>query len=809
MADGLQLLFGGPAASASKPTISTIRLLQSTQGAVIPIVYGSQRVAPNWLWAGDYGSGTDSGSKAAGKSGPGSTHYFIGAALALAHGPGLGVYSGQPLGVGRAWQVGGAGGGTQLITTYGVQHQWIPFGGLDGQAPWGYLVTHHPEAAFGYSAIFYVATPSWELGNSPQPPQISFEVYGMGMIEGLNVFAFGSANGDANVPNVFIDLWLNTEIGLGADSSLIGTSYQSGGNWVSSFPFFNTALSEWYTFVGAANLWFSPLIDRQQPAAKWVQDFLDITQSELIVTCEALYVRPYCTVPVTGQTWDMLFQSYTYTPNLTPIATATDDDYVVGPGEPPVTIERALPQDRYNEVKIEFVNRMNNYNVELLHTKLQDQIDLFTYRPAQVQRYHHITRQDVAMKTASMMLYKYTQDVNRYQFTLTQQWIWLDPMDIIAINDPASGLVNYPVRVMSVEEDEQLNLKVVAADLWTCAPDSFFTQPTVSRSGQDAGGGVVSPVNTPVIFEPPAALTNGLVQIYLAISDSSSNYGGCGIWVSYDGGASYSRAGAVMGTNPTGLLTAALASHAAGLDTTNTLSVNISRSTATLTSISATSAAALNNLSYVGGELLAFETATATGPGRYNLTTLYRGAYDTTPGSHGVGSQFAWLNVAGRGAPGLFILTLAAANVGQTLKFKFTPFNLEGQQEADISTVAAYPYTVAGTGLRPTPFAFNYSGVPGASATVSDAVTQSGLSLPIGLTGSQATAGVAATASTVFTIKVNGVAKGTVTFAASGTTGTFSFTSAVTLNPGDTISMVAPAVPDATLADIAITLEAA
>ena len=173
MADTLQTLLGGPAASVTNPTISTIRLLQSTQGAVIPIVYGSQRVAPNWLWAGDYGSATDSGSKSGGKSGPGATRYFIGAALALCSGSGLGVFTGTALGVGRAWEIGpSVNGGYALVTTYGVAAQWIPFGGLDGQAPWGYLVTNHPEAAFGYSGIFYVATSAWNLGYSPTPPQI-------------------------------------------------------------------------------------------------------------------------------------------------------------------------------------------------------------------------------------------------------------------------------------------------------------------------------------------------------------------------------------------------------------------------------------------------------------------------------------------------------------------------------------------------------------------------------------------------------------------------------------------------------------
>lgn len=79
--------------------------------------------------------------------------------------------------------------------------------------------------------------------------------------------------------------------------------------------------------------------------------------------------------------------------------------------------------------------------------------------------------------------------------------------------------------------------------------------------------------------------------------------------------------------------------------------------------------------------------------------------------------------------------------------------------------------------------------------------------IPINATGSLAIATVAATASTVFLIKQNGTQIGTITFAASGTTGTFSFPSAVTFAVGDVLEIDGPANADATLANIAITLK--
>ena len=153
-------------------------------------------------------------------------------------------------------------------------------------------------------------------------------------------------------------------------------------------------------------------------------------------------------------------------------------------------------------------------------------------------------------------------------------------------------------------------------------------------------------------------------------------------------------------------------------------------------------------------------------------------------------------------------MPLTADKVGTTLHFKFTSFNQEGAQEQDVSTVAAYAYLVTGAGLTQVLFPFAFAGIPTASQTVTVLATEAAI-LPIGLSSSSAKAGTAATASTVFTIKHNGTSVGTITFAISGTVGTFSFTGTVNVAIGDTLQVVAPASPDATLADINVLLEGA
>jgi hypothetical protein len=77
--------------------------------------------------------------------------------------------------------------------------------------------------------------------------------------------------------------------------------------------------------------------------------------------------------------------------------------------------------------------------------------------------------------------------------------------------------------------------------------------------------------------------------------------------------------------------------------------------------------------------------------------------------------------------------------------------------------------------------------------------------LPAGLTGSYVVSGVAATASAALSIRKNGVEVGTAAFAAAGTTATLAMPSATSFAPGDILSTVSPASPDATLADVSAT----
>jgi hypothetical protein len=75
-----------------------------------------------------------------------------------------------------------------------------------------------------------------------------------------------------------------------------------------------------------------------------------------------------------------------------------------------------------------------------------------------------------------------------------------------------------------------------------------------------------------------------------------------------------------------------------------------------------------------------------------------------------------------------------------------------------------------------------------------------------GAAGSFAKAQTAATAATVVTITQNGTSVGTVNWAIGATAGTFTVAADIILAAGDVLVFSAPSAPDATLADVSVTL---
>ena len=470
-----------------------------------------------------------------------------------------------------------------------------------------------------------------------------------------------------------------------------------------------------------------------------------------------------------------------------------------GFSDDPVRVARSTPADANNSIQLECLDRSNNYNTAIVETFDQAAIDLYgVRRDSSLKARAIVDPINVGPIVAQLLLQRALLFRNTYTFKLGWKYCLLEPMDLIQITDSRLGTSALTVRITAVEEDDEGTLSITAEDF-------FGGYSTAVLYPKQSGAGYVpnwdsapGDVNPPIIFEPPSALLTGGLEIWIALS-GGADWGGAQVWLSSDGN-SYVLAGTVNSSATQGVLTADLPPHSSP-DATNTLSIDLTESRGQLASVSATDAANLVTLCYIGGELLAYQTATLTAGSKYALTTLYRGVYSSTITDHPPGTLFARLD----GSIGRF--SYPNTLIGQTIYLKFASMNIVGGGLQSLNSLPVYTYAVRGTGqASSTIVSGSFTGKPTANLVLQSYVFAAQVTVPTGLSGSHGSAATGATATTTFNIQKNGANVGTMVFAPSAAAATFTMNSATLFNAGDVLTVVAPATPDATLANLAWTI---
>jgi hypothetical protein len=386
-------------------------------------------------------------------------------------------------------------------------------------------------------------------------------------------------------------------------------------------------------------------------------------------------------------------QPTSYVPNLTAAYALTDLDFVDEKGnKDPVQAQRADPFSLPTIQRIECLSRSNQYGSTPVEARDQSQIELYGARVGSTIQAHEICDEIVIGPiVAQTILQRGLYVRTHYTFKLSWEYCLLDPMDIVEITDANLGLSAYPVRIVTLEEDDKGLIAVTAEELVL-----GVSTPGVNPSNGVVAlvinqGAVATAINTPLIYEPPPALTNEVAQLWVGASGApGTNWGGAYVWASVDN-VTYSQIGTITQPLRQGVLTASLAA-ASGWDTTDTLAVSLSESGGLLTGTSAASAQAGATLSLVDGELLAYESATLTGSYAYALTGLERAFAGTLGAAHAGGAPFARLDGA------QVAYDLPSTWIGVPLYFKFQSFNSFGAGLQDLSTCTVYTYTPTGAG---------------------------------------------------------------------------------------------------------------
>ena len=397
-----------------------------------------------------------------------------------------------------------------------------------------------------------------------------------------------------------------------------------------------------------------------------------------------------------------------YVPDLMPVYSLTDLDFVNENGnKDPVQASRVDPFALPTIQRVEVLSRGNQYGATPVEARDQSQIELYGPRVGSTIQGHEICDEIVIGPIVAQTILQ-RQLYVRAHFTFKLSWEYglLDPMDIVEITDVNLGLRAYPVRIIAIEEDDKGLLTITAEELTVGVSTAALYPNSGSAGTQINQGAAADPVNTPMIWEPPPALTNGTPQVWIGASGGTAgvadpNWGGAYVWISLDD-VTYSRITTITQPIRQGVLTAALAA-ASGWDAADTLSVDLAESAGTLSGTSQTGARQGGTQSLVDGELLAYQSATLTGTDAYNLTGLQRGLYGTAAAAHKSGAPFARLDGA------VTTYNLPANYIGQTLYFKLQSFNVFGAGVQDLSTCAVYTFTPAGAGVAD-PIAAQLSG---------------------------------------------------------------------------------------------------
>jgi hypothetical protein len=526
--------------------------------------------------------------------------------------------------------------------------------GAVGQAVWSYLTTNYSSQAIGYSGIAHVRSSAYDLGSSAAVENHNFEV------QATMAYHLGASVPDVVLATVGYTLLTNDRFGAGFDASRLGS------------------VTNWSDYCRAANLLGSPAFTEQAPMAEVLSKLCKITNTAPVVSEGTLKFIPFGDATITGN-------GATYTANTTPIYDLDDRFFL--DKENPVKLMRKPQADAHNHVRIEFLNRANQYNIEIAEAKDQADIDTYGIRSAEVFQAHWICDAAVARDVAQLFLQRSLYIRSTYKFKLPVHFNLLEPMDLVTLTDARLGLSLTPVRLTHVDEPEDGEIHCTA-ETFPIGSASSTLYPTEVGAGFAHDYNVApGSVDTPMFFEGPRELSSTGLEVYAAVRGAvAATWGGCTAWASTDG-SNYKQIGRIYGPARYGTLFAAVTATVGD-------GLGMSIAQGQMISGSAADAAALSTLMYVGGtnpEYCAHTTATLIGAGQYNLTSASRGAYGTVAAAHSIGDQIARVDQSIVKSGPLDLTT-----IGKTLYFKFTSFNVYGGAEQLLSDVSAYTYVVTG-----------------------------------------------------------------------------------------------------------------
>lgn len=635
----------GHSINTSDTKLEALNIQSSCYGAVIPWLRGMNRIPANLIWYGDF-KATSHTQKTGGKGGGSSnTTYTYSASVAM------GLSHGTVAAVQRVWK----GKGVTSLSALGL----TMFGGAVGQAGWSVLNGRGLET-LNYSGLAYVAGQAYDFGDSASIENHSFEVQ--------HVSAYGTvaSSPDVDPASATYDLLTHPHQGANFPASLIG-------DW-----------TDWSNYCVANGLLVSPLLTTQVAASDALQTMADLTNTAIVWSDGKLKMRPYGDAAITAN-------GRTFTPDTTPVYQLNDNCYVKPDNDVPVKRQLKTDVDCFNQVKVKYLDRANGYNPAIAQAQDVTDISANGARPRNQITADWICDGTVARLVAELRKQRDLMVLGTFTFRLSWHYALLEVMDLVTLTDSVLQLLDVPARVIEITEESDEDLSITCEDY----PAGVASAPLYAAQGMtgfalNANVGAGSAL-APLVFELPGALTTTGLELGIAAAGTDPNWGGCQVWVSYDG-TTYRQ----VADLPQGSRYGTLAS-----DSGSTVVANINAGKQLLSG-SAADVSSLATLCYVApasgvaGEYIAYQGATLTSAGVYTLDHVARGAYNTTQLGHPAGAGFVRVDdsIARTGA-------LDPSLIGKTVYIKLLSYNIFGAAVQSLADVSATTYTIKGTYFQP------------------------------------------------------------------------------------------------------------
>lgn len=606
--------------------IADFQINTASYGEVVPEILGTTRVSGNIIDYEDFTAHEHSSTTRTGKGGGGLSHteitytYTVAAAIALCEGP--------IAGVGKVWR------DKEIYTYPSEKIELTLFNGEQGQAPWPYMASKHPDKALPYSGLAYMAGVV-DLGERGSLPQFNFEIMGKLRDTGDGI--------DVN-PADYIEHVLQS---VGADVQIEG-------------------IENYRAYCRAADILIStPPEQKSAKAQSIINDIAEITNSLVFWSTDRLKIVPLADKPIGDWTPENQIQY-----NL------TADDFIAGTDGQLILYKRKDTSEAYNEATVEFINRANSYEKETVSFEVVADVQKNGLKPASKKTAHYLYTKARAQYYAEQLAMKRLYSKTQYTFRLDWAFCTLEVGDLVTLTDEACQLNKQIVVITAVNEaaDGQLEFTAEGKPAGTYAPARYDVHEN-ERPFVDYNQEAPS-VNDVAIFQTVGDV--GGNQVFIGVN-APSGWGGCSVWLS-DNDENYARVGSITQQARMGRTLTALS------NTGDSVSVKLNQgSMKGGTHIDAERA---NTLSWIDGEALSYEGAQLQTDGSYKLTGLVRGQYATIPTDHASGTRFIRIDEA------LYRHSYRKEDIGKTVYLKFTSMNLFGTNEQGLDEVQAYPYKI-------------------------------------------------------------------------------------------------------------------